>query len=1200
MATMFLSADAGKTWEKSGKSEFIKSCRALGLESVYSQNKKSLQRALYELCNGVVKGMIKEDQCVSTLMEIDDHVKGISSVVADVLSILDVETSCHDDKTTRERCISLLAACCSLITEPLMKERFDLETLEAIHVIQSKQLFQQRYVKTKTRLYYKQQKFNLLREESEGYSKLVAELNQEITDKITYTQVLENIKSLIGCFDLDPNRVLDIMLEAFECNLESEDFYVPLLRSYMTDKSTLCQVMGFRFHFYEPTQGMETPSSLYKVTALLLKHDLLDLNELYPHLLPEDSAIVDFHKTELSDARTYAKKMNLVILSDKKDEDKDKEDLTKTDLRENNQKLGICVALLKIGVWEHARSILDKLPEFFPGSHPPIARALCSLVHQVIEPLYRSNTMLPPQLCKKKVNIDQLCISPVQSYRELYDTAFPMLYYLGAHTSIDPVLFMKLVRLGKTYMIKRNNKEVKVSDDIAYYGFLNILDCVIFPSLSLLTSNCSLSEELWSLLKLYPYEIRYRLYGRWKNELYSQQSCLVRSKADCLEKTKYIMKRLAKENVKQSGRQLGKLCHSNPAIVFEFVLSQIQRYDNFIGPVVDCLKYQTSLSYDVLTYCIIEAVANPEKERLKVDDTNISLWLASLANFAGMICRKYTVELSGLMQYVANQLKAGKSFDLLLLREIVTKMAGIEVSEEVTNDQLEAMSGGELLRQEGGYFAQVRNTKKSSTRLKETLLEHDLALSLCILMAQQRDSVIYKEDVNRHLKLVGKLYDQCQDTLCQFGSFLSMSLSTEEFVKRLPTIDVLVTEYHVPPDAAFFLTRPQYTHLINVRYEELRKIDKVNKTSSSSHNKTSRYIDASEEIMKPAADTVRQIYDDKIWDDLSPQFYATFWSLSMYDLFTPKHAYEKQSQSLTNQILAIEDNRDMPHSKKKKEKERCQKLLDNLKEEEKKQNDHVSRVLARLEKSRDQWFLSLATKNEAITHFLQLCVFPRCIFTASDAVYCSKFIHILHQLKTPNFSTLLCYDRIFCDITYCVTSCTENEAHRYGRFLCTTLDTVMRWHKDKAAYEKECATYPGFVAVFRKGTDSSNNQFDQLDFENYRHVCHKWHFRITKSMVTSLESGNYIQIRNSLIVLTRVLPHYPRILQFCQAVERRVDRLGKEEKDKRPDIYALAMGYAGQLKNTKSTWIPDHEFRIKDKEAVSINILSVIILLRDY
>jgi hypothetical protein len=63
---------------------------------------------------------------------------------------------------------------------------------------------------------------------------------------------------------------------------------------------------------------------------------------------------------------------------------------------------------------------------------------------------------------------------------------------------------------------------------------------------------------------------------------------------------------------------------------------------------------------------------------------------------------------------------------------------------------------------QGGYFAQVRNTKKSSLRLKDSLLEQDLALALCILMSQKRDSVIYKESTEGHLKIVGRLYDQVQ------------------------------------------------------------------------------------------------------------------------------------------------------------------------------------------------------------------------------------------------------------------------------------------------------------------------------------------------------------------------------------------------------------------------------------------------------
>ena len=80
------------------------------------------------------------------------------------------------------------------------------------------------------------------------------------------------------------------------------------------------------------------------------------------------------------------------------------------------------------------------------------------------------------------------------------------------------------------------------------------------------------------------------------------------------------------------------------------------------------------------------------------------LFFLGLAVFCGTVFRKYSIELTGLLQYVANQLKAGKSFDLLVLKEVVQKMSGIEISEEVTAAQLEALSGGELLRAEVNAF----------------------------------------------------------------------------------------------------------------------------------------------------------------------------------------------------------------------------------------------------------------------------------------------------------------------------------------------------------------------------------------------------------------------------------------------------------------------------------------------------------------
>ena len=40
------------------------------------------------------------------------------------------------------------------------------------------------------------------------------------------------------------------MLESFECRPHLQDFYLPLLQSYVQDAVTLCHILGFRFHFY--------------------------------------------------------------------------------------------------------------------------------------------------------------------------------------------------------------------------------------------------------------------------------------------------------------------------------------------------------------------------------------------------------------------------------------------------------------------------------------------------------------------------------------------------------------------------------------------------------------------------------------------------------------------------------------------------------------------------------------------------------------------------------------------------------------------------------------------------------------------------------------------------------------------------------------------------------------------------------------
>lgn len=152
--------------------------------------------------------------------------------------------------------------------------------------------------------------------------------------------------------------------------------------------------------------------------------------------------------------------------------------------------------------------------------------------------------------------------------------------------------------------------------------------------------------------------------------------------------------------------------------------------------------------------------------------------------------------ISDLYTYMLIIISISFSFDLLVLKEVIQKMAGIEISDEVTPSQLEAMAGGELLKVEvrlllklytykqklivynvyimcyvivvptlpqGGYFSQVRNTKKSSQRLREALVDSNLCLPLFILSAQQRDCIIFRDGSKMHLKLVGSMYDHVRD-----------------------------------------------------------------------------------------------------------------------------------------------------------------------------------------------------------------------------------------------------------------------------------------------------------------------------------------------------------------------------------------------------------------------------------------------------
>lgn len=152
-----------------------------------------------------------------------------------------------------------------------------------------------------------------------------------------------------------------------------------------------------------------------------------------------------------------------------------------------------------------------------------------------------------------------------------------MLVIMGPSLRYDPVLMYKIIRLAKAALHSCGTDLQKGApvDDSFFYDVLTILDSTILPSLSFMDCNCCIAEEVWNVLKLYPYQCRYCLYSRWKNDTYQQHPKLMIKRGDAQKQIKNIMKRVSKETIKPVGRLIGKLTHCSPGFLFDYVSNDI-------------------------------------------------------------------------------------------------------------------------------------------------------------------------------------------------------------------------------------------------------------------------------------------------------------------------------------------------------------------------------------------------------------------------------------------------------------------------------------------------------------------------------------------------------------------------------------------------------------------------------------------------
>ncbi|TYK14667.1 THO complex subunit 2 [Cucumis melo var. makuwa] len=521
----------------------------------------------------------------------------------------------------------------ALVPLRLFQERCEEEFLWEAEMIKIKaQELKSKEVRVNTRLLYQQTKFNLLREESEGYAKL------------------------------PENSVFVELIPIFP-------------------KSHASQILGFKFQYYQRIEvNSPVPFGLYKLTALLVKENFIDLDSIYAHLLPKEDEAFEhygsFSSKRLDEASRIGK-INLAatgkdLMDDEKQGDVSIDLFAALDMEseavnerspelENNQTLGLLTGFLSVGDWYHAHVLFDRLSPLNPVELLPICNSLFRLIEESISSSYSIVRQNPHQSLGastgSSVDAIETTNLPVGgSFIDLPRELFQMLATAGPYLYRDTILLQKVCRVLRGYytsaiefvnsvesgqnpelVMPAGNRVPHLHLKEARLRIEEALGTCLLPSLQLIPANPAVGQGIWEVMNLLPYEVRYRLYGEWERDDEKIPMVLAARQTAKLD-TRRILKRLAKENLKQLGRMVAKLAHANPMTVLRTIVHQIEAYRDMITPVVDAFKYLTQLEYDILEYVVIERLAQGGRDKLKDDGLNLSDWLQSLASFWGHLC----------------------------------------------------------------------------------------------------------------------------------------------------------------------------------------------------------------------------------------------------------------------------------------------------------------------------------------------------------------------------------------------------------------------------------------------------------------------------------------------------------------------------------------------------------------------------------
>ena len=207
--------------------------------------------------------------------------------------------------------------------------------------------------------------------------------------------------------------------------------------------------------------------------------------------------------------------------------------------------------------------MVEKLPPWYLATYPDVSLEICRAIDShVVEPIYRKCNSLSKCLKEKYVRANSKQSNSDLSLDELLgvfvECVVPILSAMGPGLSYHTILFTKLIRICIAFLQIHHLSTTDLTDlsaeasvpsqtasnncsgtstpttqtrestskalpretsaemlgrltgnELAFYNQIyTMMNDVLMPSLSMIQMNPCLEQELWSLLKMFPYEMR--------------------------------------------------------------------------------------------------------------------------------------------------------------------------------------------------------------------------------------------------------------------------------------------------------------------------------------------------------------------------------------------------------------------------------------------------------------------------------------------------------------------------------------------------------------------------------------------------------------------------------------------------------------------------------------------------------------------